>query len=105
MLSMNDTSSPRCVLVMGVSASGKTPGGLTMAERWGDEFLEADELHSANNVQKMAAGIPLGDDDRWPWLRAVGERLRDAAIANRRTVTACSALTRDYRVLLREYMF
>jgi gluconokinase len=101
---MNDTSSPRCVIVMGVSGSGKTTVGLTMAERWGDEFLEADELHSANNVQKMAAGIPLGDDDRWPWLRAVGERLRDAAIANRRTVTACSALKRDYRDLLREYV-
>jgi gluconokinase len=103
MISMNDTSSPRCVIVMGVSGSGKTTLGRAMAERWGDEFLEADELHSANNVHKMASGIPLSDDDRWPWLRAVGQQLRDAAIAGRRTVAACSALKRDYRDLLRQY--
>jgi gluconokinase len=52
----------------------------------------------------MASAIPLNDDDRWPWLRAIGERLRDAESAGRRTVTACSALKRDYRDLLREYV-
>jgi gluconokinase len=101
---MDSLLSPRCVIVMGVSGSGKTTVGLTMAERWGDEFLEADELHSANNVHKMASGIPLNDDDRWPWLRAIGQQLRDAAAAGHCTVTACSALKRDYRNLLREYV-
>jgi gluconokinase len=101
---MDRLSPPRCVIVMGVSGSGKTTVGLTMAERWGDEFLEADELHSSSNVQKMASGIGLEDDDRWPWLRAVGEQLRDAALTDRRTVAACSALKRDYRDLLREYV-
>jgi carbohydrate kinase (thermoresistant glucokinase family) len=75
-----------------------------MAERWGDVFIEADELHSANNVRKMALGIPLDDNDRLPWLREVGERLRDEAEADRRSVTACSALTRSYRDVLREYV-
>lgn len=101
---MNDTSSPRCVIVMGVSGSGKTTVGRAMAERWGDEFFEADDLHSASNIDKMAAGVPLEDDDRWPWLRALGQQLRDAAVEDRRTVTACSALKRDYRDLLREYV-
>ncbi len=99
-----DPSPPRCVIVMGVSGSGKTTVALAMAQRWGDEFLEADALHSESNVLKMASGEPLDDDDRWPWLRAVGEQLGDAEISGRRTVTACSALTRDYRDLLREYV-
>lgn len=99
-----DPSPPRCVIVMGVSGSGKTTVAFALAERWGDEFLEADELHSESNVRKMASGIPLEDDDRWPWLRSVGEQLRDARMAGRRTVTACSALKRDYRDLLREYV-
>jgi gluconokinase len=99
-----DPSPPRCVIVMGVSGAGKTTVALAMAERWGDAFLEADDLHSENNVEKMASGLPLDDDDRWPWLRAVGEKLRDAERAGRRTVTACSALKRDYRDLIREYV-
>lgn len=100
---MNRSTSPRCVIVMGVSGSGKTSVGRAMATRWGDEFIESDELHSASDIHKMSAGTPLDDHDRWPWLRAIGEQLRAAAEANRPTVTACSALKRDYRDLLREY--
>lgn len=98
---MTRTSSPQCVIVMGVSGSGKTTVGRAMAERWGDEFIESDELHSASDVHKMSSGVPLDDDDRWPWLRAIGAQLRDAAAADRGTVTACSALKREYRDLLR----
>jgi gluconokinase len=101
---MNGAHSPRCVIVMGVSGSGKTSVGRAMAHRWGDDFIESDELHTANDVRKMASGIPLNDNDRWPWLRAIGEQLRDAQVADRRTVTACSALKREYRDLLREYV-
>jgi gluconokinase len=101
---MNPAFSPRCVIVMGVSGSGKTTVGRAMAERWGDEYIESDDLHSASDIQKMASGIPLDDNDRWPWLREVGEQLRGAAAANLRTVTACSALKRVYRDLLREYV-
>jgi gluconokinase len=88
---------------MGVSGSGKTTVGRTMAEQWGDVFIESDELHTASDIHKMASGIALDDNDRWPWLRAVGEKLRDEAAAGRRTVTACSALKREYRDVLREY--
>jgi gluconokinase len=104
MNSMNHTTSPRCVVVMGVSGSGKTAVGRTMAERWGDEFIEADELHSSNAIEKMASGIPLDDNDRLPWLRAIGAQLRRQAAADHGTVAACSALKRDYRDVLREYV-
>jgi gluconokinase len=103
MNSMNRTSSPQCIIVMGVSGSGKTTVSRAMAERWGDEFIESDELHTASDIHKMASGVPLNDNDRLPWLRAVGEQLRAAAAADRRTVTACSALKREYRDVLREY--
>jgi gluconokinase len=100
---MHGAISPRCVIVMGVSGSGKTTVGRAMAQRWGDEFIESDDLHTAGDVQKMASGVPLDDDDRWPWLRAIGGQLRDAAATDRRTVTACSALKREYRDVLRDY--
>jgi gluconokinase len=88
---------------MGVAGSGKTAVAQVMATRWGDVFIEADDLHSASNVQKLSRGIPLDDHDRIPWLRAVGERIRSEASKNHRTVTSCSALKRAYREVLREY--
>jgi gluconokinase len=101
---MDRTRSPRCIIVMGVSGSGKTTVGRAMAKRWGDVFIESDELHTASDIHKMASGVPLNDKDRWPWLRAIGEQLRDEAAADHRTVTACSALKREYRDLLRGYV-
>jgi gluconokinase len=97
------TPQPRCIIVMGVAGSGKTAVAQVMATRWGDVFIEADDLHSASNVQKLSRGIPLDDHDRIPWLRAVGERIRSEASENHRTVTSCSALKRAYREVLREY--
>jgi gluconokinase len=88
---------------MGVSGSGKTTVGRSLAERWGDDFIESDDLHSADEIQKMSSGIALGDLDRLPWLRTVGERLRAETNENRRTVTACSALKYAYREILRLY--
>jgi gluconokinase len=98
------STDPRCVIVMGVSGSGKTTLGRAMAQRWGDTFIEADDLHSPSDVEKMASGVPLNDDDRRPWLHDIGVRLRDQAQQSHRTVTACSALKRSYRDVLREYM-
>ncbi len=90
---------PRPSLVlMGVSAAGKTVVGREAAAIAGVPFLDADDLHPRANVEKMARGIPLDDADRAPWLDAVGGELRAAAPC----IMACSALTRAYRARLRE---
>lgn len=85
------------VVVMGVSGSGKSTVGALIADRLGLPFVDGDALHPVGNVTKMSAGIPLTDDDRWPWLDRVGERLSSHAPV----VIACSALRRSYRDRLR----
>ncbi|KZS69469.1 gluconokinase [Mycobacterium pseudokansasii] len=91
----------RCpIVVMGVSGSGKSTVGAAFAQRLGVAFLDADTLHPPANIAKMAAGQPLDDQDRYPWLRRVGEWLaahRDGG------VTSCSALKRSYRDQLRAH--
>jgi gluconokinase len=96
-------SSDVAIVVMGVSGSGKTTVAKEVARRWGLVFIEADDLHGAGEIEKMASGHPLDDDDRLPWLRRVGERIREEEQSGHRTVTACSALKRAYRDVLREY--
>ncbi|SFP54246.1 gluconokinase [Sphingomonas rubra] len=85
------------VLVMGVSGSGKSSVGLALAKRQGAPFLESDSLHPTTNVAKMAAGVPLDDDDRAPWLDAIATWMA----ARPHGVVACSALKRAYRDRLR----
>jgi gluconokinase len=84
------------VLVMGVSGSGKSTVGALLATALGLRFVDGDSLHPESNRRKMAAGIPLSDADRQPWLAAVG-----AVLAQGGVVVACSALRRDYRDRLR----
>jgi carbohydrate kinase (thermoresistant glucokinase family) len=86
------------VVVMGVSGCGKSTAGSLLAARLGVPFLDADTLHPAANIAKMAAGAPLTDDDRGPWLAAVAAEL---AAAPAGVVVACSALRRRYRDVLR----
>ena len=86
------------IVVMGVSGSGKSSVGARLSDRLGLPFHDADEFHPRANVDKMASGIPLTDDDRWPWLDAIGRALRDAEGG---IVVACSALRRAYRDRLR----
>lgn len=88
------------VVVMGVSAAGKTTVATRLARELGCRFVDADDLHPAVNLAKMAAGTPLTDDDRWPWLDLVGEAL-DAGAAQGGLVIACSALRRAYRDRIR----
>ncbi len=88
------------VVVMGVSASGKSTVAAALAARLGIPWADADDLHPPANVAKMASGTPLDDDDRRPWLAAVGARLADGA-ASGGLVMACSALKRAYRDQLR----
>ncbi|CAN7470764.1 gluconokinase [Microbacterium foliorum] len=87
------------VVVMGVSAAGKSTVSRLLAERLGMDFLDADDLHPASNRAKMSSGTPLTDEDRMPWLDRVGEELalRSASGA----VIACSALRRIYRDRIR----
>jgi gluconokinase len=87
------------LVVMGVSGSGKSTVGSALAAELGVPFVDADDLHPVANVEKMASGIPLTDDDRWPWLRLVGERLSGAGTTG--MVVACSALKRAYRDAIR----
>ncbi|MBO0774832.1 MAG: gluconokinase [Actinobacteria bacterium] len=89
------------VVLTGVSGSGKSTIGTLLAARLHWVFEDGDLLHPAANVAKMRAGIPLTDEDRWPWLRALGDWM-DARIATHESaVVACSALKRTYRDLLR----
>jgi gluconokinase len=81
------------VVLMGVSGAGKTTIGERVAQRLGWRFIEGDEYHPRENVAKMAAGIPLEDADRWPWLDALNRRLR----GERDAIVTCSALKESYR--------
>ena len=92
---------PTTLVVMGVSGSGKSTVGAALAQRLGVPFADADDLHPAANVAKMAAGHALDDDDRRPWLEAVGEWL---AAHPRGGVMSCSALKRSYRDQLRHHV-
>ncbi|MEW9871623.1 gluconokinase [Arthrobacter sp. HS15c] len=87
------------IVVMGVSGCGKTTIGDLVARELGVPFLDGDSLHPVDNVAKMAAGTPLTDEDRWPWLATVGSEL--AAAGNGGLVLACSALRRSYRDAIR----
>ncbi|MFY1828602.1 gluconokinase [Myxococcus fulvus] len=85
------------VIVMGVSGAGKSTVGRALAQSLGWRFLDTDDLHSAANVAKMAAGIPLTDDDRWPWLADVRGELERSLARGEDVVLASSALKRSYR--------
>lgn len=93
---------PVHLLVMGVAGTGKTTIGEGLAERFGLEFAEGDAFHSEANKAKMAAGHPLTDEDRWPWLRALRDWMTLQAAKGRSSVVACSALREAYRDVLRE---
>ncbi len=93
-------ASPVCLVVMGVSACGKSEVGRQVAEQLGGVFIDGDDHHPEENVSKMASGTPLAEKDRWPWLDAlravIHGHLADAP-ADCPLVVACSALKRIYR--------
>ena len=93
-------SPPRILLVMGVSGSGKTTIGTALARRLGWAYEEGDAFHPQSNIDKMHAGRPLTDDDRWPWLRAIAARIDAIRDAGGHAVITCSALKRAYRAVL-----
>ena len=89
------------LVVMGVAGCGKTTIGEGLARALDWPFAEGDLDHPKANIDKMAAGIPLTDDDRWPWLRILAGRIAAEEAAGRSSVLACSALRRAYREVLR----
>ena len=92
---------PAVAVVMGASGTGKSTVGAMLAARLGWPFAEGDDLHPYANVAKMRAGLPLTDDDRWPWLHAVAAWIGEREAAGTGGVVTCSALRRSYRDLLR----
>ena len=96
---MTDSSMPEApvIIVMGVSGSGKSTIGALLARDLGVPFTDADDLHPMANIEKMASGVPLDDDDRQPWLEVVGTTLAEAGDRGTGLVIACSALKRRYR--------
>ncbi|MGF1453695.1 MAG: gluconokinase [Opitutales bacterium] len=93
---------PRCsIVVMGVSGCGKSTIGKAVADHLAYRFLDADDFHPSANLAKMAAGRPLDDDDRVPWLSRLNEILRASEDNAAPLVLACSALKRRYRQALR----
>lgn len=89
------------MVIMGVQGTGKSTIGQALAERLNVTFIDGDDLHPAANKQKMAAGQPLDDEDRVPWLKVIGSTIAEQQAAGRITIVACSALKRWYRELLR----
>ncbi|AJK45078.1 gluconokinase [Burkholderia plantarii] len=89
------------LIAMGVSGAGKTRIGELLAERLGCTFTDGDAFHSAANKEKMHHGIPLTDDDRWPWLKAIRAAIEAKQRAGETAVFTCSSLKRSYRDVLR----
>ena len=89
------------VIVFGVSGAGKTTIGKLLAQEVGWRFYEADDFHSQANIDKLRRGIPLTDEDRWPWLENLRQLIERSLEAGENAVLACSALKRAYREPLR----
>lgn len=100
---MGEARSERlCVVVMGPSGVGKSTTALILAERLGWLFAEADEFHPKANIEKMSSGVPLTDEDRWPWLGLIRDWASARAAAGADVIVTCSALKRGYRDVLRQ---
>jgi gluconokinase len=90
-------TAPRIIVIMGPAGAGKTTVGLLLAQSLGWKFLEADDFHSQENIEKMHRGIGLTDADRGPWLSAIRDALGSHYASGAKVVLACSALRKQYR--------
>lgn len=90
-------ASPTIIIIMGPAGAGKTTIGLALAQSLGWQFLDADDFHSRENIDRMRRGIPLTDADRAPWLASICSALERVYLACASVVLACSALKEEYR--------
>lgn len=98
---MSDTTdTPRHIVIMGVSGCGKTTVALKLADKLGYTYAEGDDMHSQANRDKMNSGVPLTDEDRWPWLQGIADYMSEQTDQGVSTVVTCSALKRSYRDVL-----
>jgi carbohydrate kinase (thermoresistant glucokinase family) len=88
------------IVIMGVTGCGKSTIGKLLAQKLSLPFIEADEFHSKENVAKMSSGIPLNDEDRYPWLQSLSEQLQSHEKTG--AILACSALKERYREILQK---
>jgi gluconokinase len=100
-MTFHSTPSEPVLVIMGVSGGGKSTVAGLLAGRLGWDLAEGDDMHPAANIAKMAAGHPLDDADRWPWLARVAEWIQVRTAADRPGIVTCSALKRSYRDVLR----
>jgi gluconokinase len=100
-MTFHSTPPEPVLVIMGVSGGGKSTVAGLLAGRLGWDLAEGDDMHPAANIAKMAAGHPLDDADRWPWLARVAEWIRVRTAADRPGIVTCSALKRSYRDVLR----
>lgn len=100
--SLRRSEPARLIIVMGVSSSGKSTIGAALGRALHAPFLDGDQYHPEANVEKMRAGTPLSDADRWPWLEALTAALKQAAARKGVAIGACSALKRAYRDFITE---
>jgi len=91
------SQSPLVIVLMGVSGSGKSTIGGALSRRLGWPFRDADSFHPPANIAKMSSGLPLNDDDRWPWLAAIAQWIDARCAAGTPGIVSCSALKRAYR--------
>jgi len=91
----------KTIILMGVSGSGKTSIGQALSARLGWSFYDGDDFHSPQAVEKMSLGIPLNDEDRFPWLESLSNLISEKNKAGENLILACSALKKSYRQRLR----